>query len=232
MKHYRLRKRTLIIVLVTTLILGLGRPLWATPDPDIFDGSKYERETQKRFALSKVIKNVRLGLPSLSGNGKSSQQGGHGNDAGRQGQGHGGQDQSIGQQRGPQQGRGDGRALGTGGEEIDPNTGGSALGGDLAEVDLDAIKKDSSSEAGDDAQSSSGGLIRRSSNITLGAKDQMIPIVEGPSGNSADINGSQGNVDRGEQSELMTKTKGPEMRGKNKGTSVGVETGQSIPADL
>lgn len=231
MKHYRMRKRTRIIVLAAILPLGLVGPLWATPDPDIFDGSKYDRETKKRFALSKVIKNVRLGLPSLSDDGKSFQKGGHETATGRQGQGPGGQDPLIRQQRGPQQDRDDGPISGTDGEEIDPNAGGSALGGNLAEVDLDTIKEDFDSEAGNDAQSSSG-LARRSSNITLGAKDQMIPIVERPSGDSDDINGSQGNSNRGEPSELMPKTKGPEMRGKNKGTSIGVETGQSIPADL
>ena len=255
MNHCRFRNHNRIIVLATALCLGLLGPLWATPDPDIFDGSKYEKETQKRFSLNEVIKNIGLGLPSLSGgSGPSKQggpQGGRGNGLGQQGQGPSGQNLSIGQQRGRHQGRGAGLTSGSDAEKIGPNAGGNALGGDLAEVDLEALQEGAGSEPGGEAQSDgekvpggeqetannqrgkrgSGGA-RGARNITLGAKDQMIPTAEGKSADSDEIDDTDGNADRGEQSDQMMRRDGPEMRGKNKGTSVGVESGQSIPTDL
>ena len=256
MNHCRFRNRNRISVLATALCLGLLGSLWAAPDPDIFDGSKYEKETQKRFSLSEVIKNIRLGLPGLSGGSGPSkqggQQGGRGSGLGQSGQGPGGQGSSVGQQTGRQQGRGAGLTSGTGAEKIDPKADGKALGGELAEVDLDALQEGTGSESGDDAQSSGekgpggqqgtannqkskpggGDAARGTRNITLGAKDQMIPMMEGESGDSEDIDDANGNADRGEKSDQMTRSGGPEMRGKNKGTSVGVERGQSIPTDL
>ena len=245
MNHCRFRNRNRIIVLATALCLGLLGPLWATPDPDIFDGSKYEKETQKRFSLNEVIKNIGLGLPSLSGGSGPSkqrgQQGGRGSGLGQQGQGPTGRDQ----------GRGAGLTSGSDAEKIGPNAGGNALGGDLAEVDLEALQEGAGSEPGGEAQSDgekvpggeqetannqrgkrgSGGA-RGARNIALGARDQMIPTAEGKSADSDEIDDADGNADRGEQPGQMMRRDGPEMRGKNKGTSVGVESGQSIPTDL
>ena len=225
MNHCIFRNRNRIIGSTTALCLGLLGPLWATPDPDIFDGSKFEKETQKRFSLNEVIKNIGLGLPSPSGgsgpSNQGGQQGGRGSSGlGQQGQGPTGRDQ----------GRGAGLTSGADAEKIGPNTGGNALGGDLAEVDLDALREGAGSERGGEAQSDgekvpggeqetannqrgklgSGGSARGAREITLGAKDQMIPAVEGKSDDSNEIDDVDGSADGDEQSDKMMRRDGPE----------------------
>ena len=62
-------------------------------------------------------------------------------------------------------------------------------------------------------------------NVTLGDKGEMIPVAQG-----READGESGSEEAGREETM--RSGGPEMRGKNKGRSIGVEKGQSIPTDL
>ena len=248
------RALSLAILLSITLMPNLS----SAPDPDIFDGSGHAAETEKRFSLKKIMKNMKVGIPNLprmSGGGgrQGSQQGGsqggqQGGGQGQQGQGQMAGQQGDGQQNG-RQGQGGDQEVGANGEQVDPNAAGG-VGGELAEVDPEALKEGegmgSEGEQGEggeqgqggeqgnsDSQGNSDGSSGRRGgmNVTLGDKEEMIPVAQGREGQE---NGESGSDEAGgeERGEKTMRSGGPEMRGKNKGRSIGVEKGQSIPTDL
>ena len=236
------RALSLAILLSITLMPNLS----SAPDPDIFDGSGHAAETEKRFSLKKIMKNMKVGIPNLpkmSGGRQGSQQSGsqggqQGGGQGQQGQGQMAGQQGDGQQNG-RQGQGGDQELGANGEQVDPNAAGG-VGGDLAEVDPEALKEGegtgSEGEQGEGGEQGQGGEQGNSDgssgrrggmNVTLGDKGEMIPVAQGREGQEDGESGSE----EADGDETM-RSGGPEMRGKNKGRSIGVEKGQSIPTDL
>ena len=227
------------------LLMGSAVQLGAVPDPEIFDGSGYGEESTKRYSIQKVLDMIKVNAPipkmPRSGGKQSGQQG---PSAQKSGTGQGG----LGQEQGAGTGRqGDPNEVGMGSkqEEIDPNAHGEAIGGELSEVDQKALEaaQNASNQSSRSQQSRQGqqgqqgrqgemkGMagMQGANSVTLGSKEEMIDVAQQA--------GSQEGIDEGADegavgSDEMLDSKGPEMRGKNKGRSVGVETGQSIPTDL
>ncbi len=208
------RALSLAIFLSITLMPYLS----SAPDPDIFDGTGHAAETEKRFSLKKIMKNMKVGIPNLprmSGGRQGSQQGGNqgGQQGGGQGQGQQGQGQMDGQQGGGQQngrqGQGGDQELGANGEQVDSNAAGG-VGGELAEVDPEALKEGegtgSEGEQGEggeqgqggeqgnsDSQGNSDGSSGRRGgmNVTLGDKEEMIPVAQGREGQEGGESGGE-----------------------------------------
>ena len=234
--------QTAAVLAAGLLIVGSGLETTAAPDPEIFDGSKYEQEAVKRYAIQKILDMTKVNLPTPGArqSGEMPSSGQTGIYAQQGGTGMGGLGGSPRSGMSGQESKPGAISMGSKGDQIDPNAHGKAIGRELAEVDQRAME--SGKNAGNQASKSQGKEGRQggqqqgqmngmqgANSVTLGSKEEMIEVAQ-QSGTQEDPGGDADGGAVGD--EEMLDSKGPEMRGKNKGRSVGVETGQSIPTDL
>ena len=221
------------------------------PDPLIFDGSQLPAEKQSTSSLAKIIQKMpRLGIPGpFNTEGKQQQnQGVEGKEGPRhqkgesqeQGEGEG---EGEGDQEGKEGKEGEeGSGYGDESEMIDEETEG-ALGGELAEVDESALAESEEMEGkggsgeesleeqqggmtSEESQEDGSGQMGQSSGrpimgkVSIGDPSEMIEVVE--------MENSAEGIDADADS---TRPKKP-MIGKNKGQSLGMEEGDTIPSDI
>lgn len=217
------------------LIIGATTKSNAAPDPEIFDGTKYGEEIAKNYAIKKVLEIIKINFPTSGAQerGGMSSTGPNGIYARQGGRGMGGV--SSGADVGEQDGNPRSTSMGSDGDRIDPTVQGKAIGKKLAE--LNRKSEESSNSSGNEVSSSQGkqgrpgqmDKVHGAKSVMFGSEEEMIEVAQN-SGTREDTDKDSEGKGLGDKGILDGK--GPEMRGKNKGRSVGVETGQSIPTDL
>ena len=224
-----------------------------SPDPLIFDGSQLPPEEQSTSSLAKIIqKRPRMGIPGqFNSEGKQQQsQGIEGKEGPKhqKGESQEGGEGEEGEGKGDQAGKEgkegeEGSGMGDESEKIDEASEG-AVGGELAEVDEEALAESEEmegmgaggeeSQEGEEggmssAESMEGGTGKMGessgrpilSKIEIGAPGEMIDVVEMENGASEGM----------DTNAKATSPKKP-MVGKNKGQSLGMEEGDRIPSDI
>lgn len=217
------------------LIVGATKETNAAPDPEIFDGTKYGEEISKRYAIKKVLELIKVDFPTAGTpeRGGMSSAGQNGIYVRQDGSGTGGV--NLGADIDEQEGKPLTISMGSDGDAINPSVQGKAIGEKLAELDRES--EESANSAGNVASDSQGkpgrpGQINKShgaKSVMFGSEEEMIEVAQN---SGARENADEDSEGMGLGDKETLDGKGPEMRGKHKGRSVGVETGQSIPTDL
>ena len=241
---------TLLIVLAFSWS-GLAMAQFVpAPDPDIFDGSQIPPEKSPMSSLAKILqKRPQMGIPGpMNTEGRQQQnQGVEGKESSKHQKGEG-EKQGEGEGEGDQEGKEgeegeEGSGFGDESEMIEEDTEG-ALGGELEEVDESALAEAEEQEgmggtgeesleeqqggntADEESQQGGPGQMGQSgrpvmAKVSVGDPSEMIDIIKMEGTDNESIQTDAG----------ATNPKKP-MVGKNKGQSLGMEEGDTIPSDI
>ncbi|AWT59913.1 MAG: hypothetical protein DF168_01110 [Candidatus Moanabacter tarae] len=217
------------------LVIVVTKETNAAPDPEIFDGTKYGEEISKHYAIKKVLELIRINSSSAGRpeRGGMSSEGQNGIYVRQDGKGMGGviSEADVDEE--------DGKpvsiSMGSEGDAINPSVQVKVIGEKLAELDRKSEKLANSEgdvvSAGQENPESPGQInkFHGAKSVMFGSEEEMIEVAQN---SKARENTNEDSEGMGLGDKEMLDGKGPEMRGKNKGRSIGVETGQSIPTDL